>query len=402
MLELGWRLVARGEWVPYGMPMSAGGRSPGGLMALVVALPLAVWRDFRAPAFLTLVLHAGAFLLFVRTVRPALSTAGLWLLLPLLWLNPWRMYFSAHAWNANFMFVFAVLHLATAQRMRVRRRLGVTFLHVLLIGLAVQIHTSVVTLAIVSALLYARGMLRVHWGGVALAVALTLATLVPWALVVQHEPGVAPGSVGFFLRGLVFVAPVLRGFLYWVRLSSLSVPVRMVEFDFAPVWGSDANLVLLPLALVLGGLAQLTIVPSLWANWRFIRQRWLHWRLRGWHRQPPERPRAWLRGYVALALVAALVSFAISPVTIMFWQEFVVLPAAVLVLVMPTEALLRTRHRARVRGAIAAWCVLLVPLLGFEAVAARAYRCGGWEAGPRDAMAVDLGVPTGCRRRVPE
>ncbi len=160
MLDLGWHLVKDGEWLPFGMPTSAGGRSPGGFMALVMALPLYLWPDYRSPALLTLVLHAGAFLLLARTLKPVLTTNGMWLLLLLVWFNPWRLYFSAHIWNANLMFVAAVLHLATAQRMAAKREAWVTCLHVVLIALAMQVHTSAAVLAILSPLLLWRKMIQ--------------------------------------------------------------------------------------------------------------------------------------------------------------------------------------------------------------------------------------------------
>jgi hypothetical protein len=42
MLARGWRFAFAGEWLQYGLPTSAGGKSPGGLLSLLVGLPLLV------------------------------------------------------------------------------------------------------------------------------------------------------------------------------------------------------------------------------------------------------------------------------------------------------------------------------------------------------------------------
>src|SRR5215472_7979328 len=88
MLELGWQLAHNHVWVAHGMLTSAGGYSPGGLTGLLTGIQLLLWNDYRSPALFILILNAGAFLLLVRTVRPALTDFGAWLLLPLVWLSP--------------------------------------------------------------------------------------------------------------------------------------------------------------------------------------------------------------------------------------------------------------------------------------------------------------------------
>ena len=73
LLNLGWQLSHNHVWLPHGMITSAGGFSPGGFAGLLVAAPLYLWNDYRAPALFTLTCHAGAFLLLIRALRPALS-----------------------------------------------------------------------------------------------------------------------------------------------------------------------------------------------------------------------------------------------------------------------------------------------------------------------------------------
>jgi hypothetical protein len=95
-------------------------------------------------------------------------------------------------------------------------------------------------------------------------------------------------------------------------------------------------------------------------------------------------------------MAAAGISFAVTPTTTMFWQTFVVLPAAALVFVMAVEDLLRGGYRRGVVQAARVWCALLALLLLFETFAAPAYRCGAWNPGPPDAMLRALRVPTRC------
>ncbi len=396
MLGGAWRLLAYREWVPYGNPTSAGGYSPGGFQSLLVALPLYACQDYRAPAILTALLHAAAFLLLAQTVRPMLATsAGPWLLLVFVWLNPWRVYFSGHIWNPNFMFPIAALHLATAERMRSRPRGLATFLHVLAIAVGVQLHLSAITLAMLSALLYLRRSIRIHWAGFAAAAALALGTMAPWIEAVIEQPSLLPGieGRGFPFRGLLFVFPLLRGGMYWLKLSSLAVASRMVDFDFRPAWGGSAHALLAPVGVAVGILAQVTVLPSLWANWRFARKNLLG---SAWHRAASAGARSWLRSYLATAMAAAAISFAVTPTTTMFWQTFVDLPAAALVLALAVEELLRAGYGRRVAQAAWMWCALLALLLVFQTFASPAYRCGAWNPGPPDAMLRALHVPVEC------
>ncbi len=201
-----------------------------------------------------------------------------------------------------------------------------------------------------------------------------MAAYVPWLLAVTDNPTLTPGSKGFFLRGIVLVTPFLRGVLYWLKMSSLSMNTRTLDFDFTPVFGENANAFLVPIGVVAGTLAHLTLLPSIWAHWRFVRKAWPVWR---WRQPDPAKPRAWLRAYIVLILASALFSFAISPTTAMFWQAFILLPASALVLVMTTEALLRTSARRNVVRVATAWCVLAAVLLVFQGLAAPLYRCGG-------------------------
>ncbi len=395
LLNLGWQLSHNHIWLPHGMITSAGGFSPGGFSGLLVAAPLYLWNDYRAPALFILVCHAGAFLLLNNALKPALSELGRYLLLVLLWLSPWHLYFASHVWDANFMYVFAVLHLVTAQRMAQHREAWTTAAHVLLLGLSLQIHTSGAILCILSMLLFASGRLKISWTGFAIGAAVCLASLAPWLLAVHQNAALLPGSKGFLLRGAVYVFPVLRGVLYWLKISSLSFVARMYDLDFTGVLGPVAAPAFSALAKLLATLAGATLVVTLWLQWRFFRNAW---RRAAGRSRAEFRPRSWLRFYVTAMCGAALISFALSPTTIMFWQVFVALPASALAMVMSAEVLFRSRFRPMAKRVAGVWAVVSAALLLSQAVASPMYRCGGSSVERSEPMLVDLHAKTQCAR----
>lgn len=394
LLNLGWQLAHNHVWLPYGMITSAGGFSPGGLSGALVAAPLYLWHDYRAPALFILMMHAAAFVLLVHALKPALSEQGRFLLLVLLWLSPWHLYFAAHIWDANFMYVFTVLHLVTAQRMARQRDFATTAAHVLLLGLSLQVHTSGFILCFLSVLLFASGRLKVSWTGFAVGVAACLASLVPWFLAVRENAALMPGGKGFVLRGLVYVFPLLRGILYWLKVSSLSFVARMYDLDFTPLLGATVGPLVSGLAKLIATVAGVSLILTLWLQWRFFRNAWR--RSLGRVRGTPG-PRAWLRSYVMATGVAALICFALSPTTIMFWQLFVALPASALAMVLAAEVLFRSRWRRSAQRIAGGWAALSLIVVLAQAVASPMYRCGGSVA-TAGAMFADLRAQGQCVR----
>ena len=397
LLARGWLLIEDGVWVPYGNPTSMGGAQPGGLSALLVALPLALWRDHRAASALVLLTHLAAYLLLDRTLRRALTPWGRLLFAVLYWLNPWRLYFSAFLWNPNWLFLPAAVHLWSAWEQRERARFWPSFLHVLALGAAFQIHASVVLLGLASAVLLVRRTMRLHWAGAAAAAAVSAAALVPWALAAQADAGSLPVQKGFLGRGLVLVLPLLKGLLYWFRYASLAVGKRVMDLDFASSLGAGADRVLEPVAEVFLAALGVTLLVPLLANARLWRRprRWLR-------RRPAASARGWVRDYAAACFAAAIAAFALAPTTIMMWQGFLVLHAAVLPPLLWGEALARTRRwgKVAVRGTWA-WAAAAVLCCVLLALGSPHYRCGG-DATVRLALRHDhpmlhaLGVHRSC------
>ncbi len=376
-LRFGWWWIARGIFLPHGMPTSAGGFSPGSLITLVTAAPLALWWDYRALALSMVIINLGAFLFLEHAIRPALGRHGRWLLLLLLWLGPWRMAFSSFIWPPNYALPMGMLHLATAVHMRRKPVAWATFVHVLIIGLGAQLHSAAALLALLSITLIATRLIRVHWGAFAAAVFLTLASLIPWIQAVVADPSLVPAGAGFPFRGLVYLFPLIRGILYTLRMASLSLPSRLAAFDFTPLFGAGIDAWLAPTAVILAGLAHLTALIPLWAVARLVRKARIR---RPWAVKSGCSLRTWLKGYLFVAAGATLVSFAASPITIMYWQTQIMMAAIALIVVLPVEALLRTHRKPVVIRMIAGWAIATTLIVTAVATAAPMFRQGGRKA----------------------
>ncbi|MBI4161077.1 MAG: hypothetical protein HY509_01365, partial [Acidobacteria bacterium] len=334
--------------------------APGGATSLLVGAPLLLWRHHRAPVLLVLAFHIFGYALLDRLVRQTLGGRERVLFALLYWLNPWRIYLSGFLWNPNYLPCFAAVHAWTAFRQRHSPGFWFSLVHVLATGIAFQVHASAALLAAVSAVLFLRGYLKVHWPGALGGGLIWILTLLPWFLRVWNDPSLLPVSKGFPGRGLVLVYPLARGLEYWLRLSSLFLSRQIVRFDFRHCLGGTANAVLAPAALILTRfLLPLTVAFPLLANLRLWRR---GTRSRSFGRFPPEgSDRRWLQGYVGATFLAAVAVFALAPTTLMWWQATVLLHAAVLATVMWAGALLRTRYRRLARAA--AWAHAAVGLL---------------------------------------
>ncbi len=377
LLARGWLLAVDQVFIPYGNPLSSGGNAPGGVTTLLVALPLWVWHDHRAPSVLILLLHVAAYALLDRIVHRDLGARARLPFALLYWLNPWRLYHSAFLWNPNYLFFFGALHLWAIRRQRLRPELLASAVLALSIGLAFQIHPSALLLLGSAGLLWLRRSFRLHWPGALIGAALAALPLVPWVLAFGSHPEISAANQGFLFRGLIYLFPLLRGLLYWLRHASLSVGGKMAVFDFTPDFGVHDGW-LTPLAQALAALGAVTILGTLIANLRLGKKIVR----RGWLRPLPlevnrRSGRRFLEEYAVWTFLAAVIIYCGAPTTIMNWQGLVILHAAVLPPLLWVNALLRTRHAARTRQALLVAAPVAVLLLVAQTFGATHYRCGG-------------------------
>jgi hypothetical protein len=426
LLARGWLWAARGQLIPYGNPLSSGGKSPGGITTLLVGLPLFVWMDYRAPTVVILLFQTLGFLLLDATLRRILAPHERLLFAVVYWLNPWRLFLSGFLWNPSYLFLFGAVHLWSCLAQRERPRFWASFLHAAGMVLAFQIHPSFLLLAVASVLLWWRKYFKVQWMGAVLGALAAALPLVPWYLEVRAHPAIftAAAGKGFPGRGLLYVFPLLRGVSYWLRYGSLYVADNISAFDFrdllgSGLWGGRLGTALMIAARVL---IPFTLLPALLANrrlWRPVRRRFERWRrvVPRWSflraaagfvispatlAPPPEAPgRAWLRGYVLWSFVGAVLVFSLSPTTIMFWQVLPLFHIAVLPVVLWVGALWRSRRARDVGRSVLAWAALSVSLGVAIALGSPQYRCNGREPMrfslvDHSPMFEELGIQAGC------
>jgi hypothetical protein len=167
----------------------------------------------------------------------------------------------------------------------------------------------------------------------------------------------------------------------------------MYALDFTTVAGPTTGPYLTAAAKALLQLTSVTFIVSAWLQWRFFRKAPRLF-VSQWHAE--YRPRSWLRFYVTAMCAAALLSFAVSPTTIMFWQVFVAMPASVLAAVMSAEVLARSRWKRITHRAARVWMVASAAILLSQAMAAPMYRCRGHALHGLRPMLEDLHARLEC------
>lgn len=379
LLSRGWLLVERGQLIPYGNPLSSGGDGPGIATTLLIAGPLAVWRDHRAPVVLTWLLHLLAWTLLDRRLRSIFTPWERAAFAVVYWLNPWRLEASAFLWNPNFLYFFAALHFATAFDQRTRPRFGASCLHLLALGVGAQLHPAMLLLIVASLLLWRRGGVHVHWGGVAAGVALTGVLLVPWWLAAASQPAIVAASTGFPFRGLIWFQPWIKGLSYWLRYPSLLINKQSAIFDFTALAGAGADRLLTPLAKGLVGVAgAATIVAVLIANVDFFRRRFAGGLRTAFARSNSVEGRRFVEAYAFWSFVSAVLVFAAAPTTPQSWQAVPLFQAAVMPVVfwlgrkLDAPATADAARRGLVTAATASIAILLALAAGGPN-----FRCGG-------------------------
>ena len=278
-----------------------------------------------------------------------------------------------HPLNPGFSSAGAV-HLWSVHAQRHRARFGASFALALAIGLSAQLHPSALILLFATVLLAWRGYFRPSWWGLLAGGALASLTLVPWIFAVEANPGVLPGGKGFLFRGLVLVLPMLSGVLYWLRYSTFMLMDRMARPDLTLTLGTTGDALAAPLFDFLREcVGVLSLVVTAVTTWHFFKRHLSLLRMS----PAPASDRGWLAGYAVWVAGGALLSFGLSPTTIMGWQGFIALHAAVLPPVLILESWLRTSRGRRWRKLIPGYAVLAVLLLFTMAWASPDYRCGG-------------------------
>lgn len=332
MLYKGYLGAYNGIWLSYGNAASAVGNVPGSLSAWLIGGPLLLWDSPYAPMLLLLAMRLVGFLLLDAVIRQVFDDRVRLLFLVLCWLNPWFQYESL-LYNPSYLFLFSAMHCWSAWHMRERASFWHTIVHLLSIGMAMQLHYSWPLLAVISAYLFWRRALKVSWSGVVVAVLLIGASLIPYAMEVisnsqitqNEDPEARQRYIGW---GLVHVYPVLKSVLYWLRYGSWLFAGKLVNetqflwlsgnayLQFAAVW-------LWRVAIY--GIGSATVVLAAYANWDL----WRTLRRRLWRSDRASFDgQSWLGLYAIAALLAVLVSAALSPIIFNYWHLMLIFPYA--------------------------------------------------------------------------
>lgn len=332
MLYKGYLGAYEGVWLSYGNAASAVGNVPGSLSAWLIGGPLLLWDSPYAPVLLLLAMRLVGFLLFDAVIRQVFGDRVRLLFLVLCWLNPWFQYESL-LYNPSYLFLFSAMHCWSAWHMRERASFWHMIVHLLAIGMAMQLHYSWPLLAVMSTYLFWRRILKVSWSGVAVAALLIGASLIPYAMEVMSnsqitqnvDPEARQRYIGW---GLVHVYPVLKSVLYWLRYGSWLFASKLVN-DTQFIWLAGHEYLQLAAVwlwrLVIYGVGSATVLLAAKANWQL------------WKRLKPRLMRSdrasvdgesWLGLYAVAAVLAVLVSAALSPIIFNYWHLMLIFPYA--------------------------------------------------------------------------
>ncbi|MDH3376760.1 MAG: 3-deoxy-D-manno-octulosonic acid transferase [Gammaproteobacteria bacterium] len=341
MLQKGFEVTTHGNWTPYGNLSSGGlGNTPGYLSVFVVAGPLMAWDSLLSPMLALGVLMLAAYLLLDDVIKQAYGDYRIRLFFGVLyWLNPWFLS-EVHLWNPSYLFFLSAVHLWTVVRMHQTRSLWVTMIHVLAVGAAAQLHLSALILFFMSLYLYYRGVVRVHWGGVIIAVLIWLASLVPYFLSVLENPGriytTIEGEDYFLGRGLVFVYPFLKTILYWIRLGSTFFSRQLVflsNFGWLSDYGGLQSFVEIVWKTVLVSAGVVSVWFSVIVNkflWGRIKNKLV--RKAG----PVQSINELLMIYAFAGFASLIICGAISPISFSWWHVLIIFHCAILPVVFFT------------------------------------------------------------------
>ena len=342
LLLAGIGVLETGDLPPFAKTMSGGGRVPGALLSLLVAAPLQVWADYRAPGLLIGLSHVAAVAVLAVCIGRALGLRFLAAYLAVYWLSPWRLYHAGFIWEPAYVFLPAALHLASAYRLRERPHAGWSLLHAANLTLALQLHGSFLVLALLTAGLAAVRRIRLDVRGCVLGVLAGAVTLIPTAQAyfAGTLPQILPGRTDELSRALIALVNLPKTLAYWWRLGSLYIGRRLEQTVYAEAAASETGSALASgLTSVVLGASTVTVAIAVFASWRYFR------RHPSCEPDDPDRkpPAAWFRAYAGWCLAALCVAATVSPVPVQGWHVVIAFHAACL----PVAAWMHAAFRAR-------------------------------------------------------
>ena len=353
LLLAGIGVLETGDLPPFAKTMSGGGRVPGALLPLLVAAPLQVWADYRAPGLLIGLSHVAAAAVLAVCIGRALGARFLAAYLAVYWLSPWRLYHAGFIWEPAYVFLPAALHLASAYHLRERPHAGWSLLHAANLTLALQLHGSFLVLALLTAGLAAVRRIRLDVRGCVLGVLAGALTLIPTAqaFVAGTLPQILPGRTDELSRALIALVNLPKTLAYWWRLGSLYIGRRLEQTIYADPEAAASAFAAGTTSVAIA-LSTASVAVAVFASWRYFR------RHPSCEPDDPGRTAAaeWLRAYAGWCLAALCAAATLSPVPVQGWHVVIAFHAACL----PVAAWMLAAFRSRSRLPRAAAATLIV------------------------------------------
>jgi hypothetical protein len=340
LMDKALKYFNEGIWIHHGSAGTGVGFVPGSLLTVLTVLPMQIYfSPYSAMAVIGL-LHLLAYFLLadpLQKTSPLLATD----LLVFFWLNPWRVE-QAELYNPGYIFFFAALHFWTSLKMK-RPHFWLSFFHVLSIGLCGQIHYSVLILIILSTLLFYYRKISVSWWGILTGVLVTLISLIPYINQYLHNSELnvtlTKSSEFFIGRNLLYVYPVVKAALYWVRYGSSNFGRHIFgEINF--LWLANLPNLKIVVEVIFTGFKYAVAVITLLFSFK------MNWEL--WKKQSPKI--SWKRpacthpiemdielriyDYAFLLFVAMIVSAGLSPVEFNHWHLILCFPVVAVLLTL--------------------------------------------------------------------
>ncbi len=365
LLNLGLEFSLHHHLRPFAKMMSGAGSNPGVLLQLLVGVPLVFLPHYQSPMIGIVFSHIIAGLLFIQVMLNGFGNRGAFFATVVYWLSPWRLYNSGFLWEPSFIFLPAALHLWASWRSRKTAGFMASFLLVLSLLMAAQIHNSAFILFLLTAFLLITRKIRVQALGAAAGFVAGSVTLVPTVMAILGKTLPATReSEGFIGNGLVLVYPVFKGVLYWFTLGALDLVRPLNETVFLDQsWiasnpaGAYARLAIRLLQLF----CILSVGVSIYASWWFFRPM-------VWNQPQTDENSTWFRSYAAMSFVSLVVAAGFSPIVLQGWQVVVALHAACIPVVVWASRDWYQPARSLKRGLLAAYIameIILILSVGF-------------------------------------
>ena len=332
MLYKGYLAARSNIWLNYGNGASAMGNVPGSLSTLLIALPLKVLDSPYSPVLLLLTIRLIGFFLFDSVIKEIFSPSIRFLFLLLCWFNPWFQ-FESLLYNPSYLFFCSALHFWSAYHSLRKPSFAYSFLHILSIGLALQLHYSWPLLALITIFLFFKKNIFANWSGVFCASLIIIGSLIPYihdvrlnpALLTHQDPEANARYIGW---GGLHIYPVLKSILYWLRYASLLFPNKILtSADFN--WLTDHKTlqsILLYLwrgvTFTIGGVTVLFAVIANYSCWKKIKTNIAI------NSNQLINAEDWLIYYSIGAIFAVIISATLSPIVLIYWHLMLVFPFA--------------------------------------------------------------------------